>query len=127
MSPKRIQRRRVKGWRMPDGAVYVGRPTRWGNPARIERYGSQFWIPYYGDEEVYELDHTPNKFDTMREARAEAVTLFTDAMANFEADSGPWYGDFIRPLKGLDLACWCPLDQPCHADVLLKLANRGVS
>lgn len=30
--PQRIQRQRVKGWRMPEGCVYVGRPTRWGNP-----------------------------------------------------------------------------------------------
>lgn len=28
--PKRIQRKRTKGWRMPPGAVYVGRPTKWG-------------------------------------------------------------------------------------------------
>jgi hypothetical protein len=28
-----------------------------------------------------------------------------------------------RDLAGYDLACWCPLDQPCHADVLLELAN----
>jgi hypothetical protein len=27
-------------------------------------------------------------------------------------------------LRGHDLACWCPLDQPCHADVLLELANE---
>lgn len=27
-------------------------------------------------------------------------------------------------LRGHDLACWCPLDQPCHADVLLDYANR---
>ena len=32
--PKRIQRKRTKGWRMPPGAVYVGRPTKWGNPWR---------------------------------------------------------------------------------------------
>ncbi|MBK7274882.1 MAG: DUF4326 domain-containing protein [Actinomycetales bacterium] len=32
MSPQRIQRQRTKGWRMPEGAVYVGRPTKWGNP-----------------------------------------------------------------------------------------------
>lgn len=30
--PKRIQRQRTKGWRMPAGCVYVGRPTKWGNP-----------------------------------------------------------------------------------------------
>ena len=33
--PKRIQRKRTKGWKMPDGAVYVGRPTKWGNPYSV--------------------------------------------------------------------------------------------
>lgn len=38
----------------------------------------------------------------------------------------PWGADRIRnELAGFDLACWCPLDQPCHADVLLEIANRG--
>lgn len=31
---------------------------------------------------------------------------------------------FYAPLRGKNLACWCPLDKPCHADVLLELANR---
>ena len=31
--------------------------------------------------------------------------------------------DWVADLRGHDLACWCPLDQPCHADVLLELAN----
>jgi hypothetical protein len=30
----------------------------------------------------------------------------------------------IHELRGKNLACWCPLNQPCHADVLLELANR---
>lgn len=30
----------------------------------------------------------------------------------------------LHELRGKNLACWCPLNQPCHADVLLKLANR---
>ncbi|WP_091159980.1 DUF4326 domain-containing protein [Geodermatophilus africanus] len=29
-----------------------------------------------------------------------------------------------RILRGHGLACWCPLDRPCHADVPLGLANR---
>lgn len=37
MRPKRIQRQRTKGWRMPEGAVYVGRPTKWGNPFKVNR------------------------------------------------------------------------------------------
>jgi hypothetical protein len=32
---------------------------------------------------------------------------------------------FAEQLRGKDLACWCPLDQPCHADVLLEIANSG--
>lgn len=31
-APTRIQRKRTKGWKMPEGAIYVGRPTQWGNP-----------------------------------------------------------------------------------------------
>ena len=30
---------------------------------------------------------------------------------------------FYAPLRGKNLACWCRLDQPCHADVLLEIAN----
>ena len=35
----------------------------------------------------------------------------------------PWD---VTPLRGKNLACWCPLDQPCHADVLLEIANSPV-
>ena len=35
--------------------------------------------------------------------------------------------DRFNELRGKNLACWCPLDQPCHADVLLELANKGDS
>jgi hypothetical protein len=47
---QRIQRRRTKGWRMPPGAVYVGRPTRWGNPFRGAEAVPQYaaWFPTSG-------------------------------------------------------------------------------
>lgn len=93
---KRIQRKRGKGWRMPAGAIYVGRPTKWGNP-------------YIPDE--------PSE-------RQEAVDLFREWWLQL-AERG--YGHDISELRGKDLACWCPLDQPCHADVLLKLANSEES
>jgi hypothetical protein len=32
MRPHRIQRKRTKGWCMPPNTIYVGRPTKWGNP-----------------------------------------------------------------------------------------------
>lgn len=89
----RIQRRRSAGWRMPEGAVYVGRPTRWGNP-----------FPH----------------DGTAAGRAEVVAAYRDLV-----DADPALQAAARRLlAGRDLACWCPLDQPCHADVLLDVANN---
>lgn len=95
----RIQRSRARGWRMPEGAVYVGRPSRWGNPYRV------------GDPVV--LRSFLGTTTSTLTAR-QAVDLFRRDFAK----SLP-----VEELRGRDLACWCPLDQPCHADVLLDLAN----
>lgn len=99
MSPQRIQRKRTKGWRMPEGAIYVGRPSRWGNP----------WI-------VDPVKATLPASNQYRATAEECVRLYAVWAA--------WYVEEIRAdLAGHDLACWCPLDQPCHADVLLAIAN----
>ena len=105
--PKRIQRKRTKGWRMGD-AVYVGRGSKYGNPWRI------WWEPKFR-RWVTQADHnaTSERFLTEREAKGCAVKHFA-----FWA----WRLD-IESLRGKDLACWCPLSAPCHADVLLELAN----
>jgi hypothetical protein len=103
--PKRIQRKRTKGWRMPDGAVYVGRPTKWGNPARI---GDSF---AERDEQGY--------WRGKKMTREDAMAWFRE---HVRADS-EMGRDAVRELRGKDLACWCPLDLLCHADVLLELAN----
>ena len=87
--PVRIQRRRTKGWRMPEGAVYVGRPTKWG---------SQFYI---GGSLT----------------RERAVAMYRRWLGRAD-----WLD--LEELRGKDLACWCRLDQECHADVLLELANQ---
>lgn len=77
----------------------MARPTAWGNPWK-------------------EGDPHPTQWRLM--SRQEAVDLYrvwiTDALA--EGSEPP-----ISDLRGHDLACWCRLDQPCHADVLLELAN----
>lgn len=97
--PKRIQRKRTKGWRMPDGAVYVGRPTKWQNLAKV------------GDRKIL------NGKTTMV-THQMAVDLFI-----FWLDP-ELIADAKDELRGKDLACWCPLSSPCHADVLLELANK---
>jgi hypothetical protein len=120
MTPVRIQRRRTKGWQMPENTVYVGRPTIWGNPF-------------------------------VHDDPAEAVAAFrkrlTDRSCTLTFEMGPgklqfardthenslhwawreWACEHLHELQGKNLACWCPLDQPCHADVLLELANGEVA
>jgi hypothetical protein len=124
----RIQRRRTKGWRIPVGAVYVGRPSRWGNPFRIYKghtsigpswsLAREAWhhIPAEECLNAYVTSSTPM-------GPAVAIRLFSDLMGVRARDEAERLRDWLAPLAGLDLACWCPLDQPCHADVLLEIAN----
>ena len=96
--PQRIQRKRTKGWKMPPNTVYVGRPTEWGNPFRITDYQGQ--------------DYARRQF---------CVDDFREQVMHFDAG---FFRNHIRAkLVGKNLACWCPLNQPCHADVLLEIAN----
>lgn len=101
--PKRIQRKRTRGWRMPAGAIYVGRPTKWGNHIKVGDYGKS------------------------PQARRTAHWL---AVIDFEKSiewnpEGEAYKEAARrELRGHDLACFCRLDEPCHADVLLRIANE---
>jgi hypothetical protein len=101
--PQRIRLSRTKGWRKPLSAITVARPTVYGNPFPVTD----------GD-------------------RATAVARYREWLTNnlakeiaspVEWTPRPRRAD-IEALRRLDLACWCPLDEPCHADVLLELANR---
>lgn len=161
LGPVRIQRQRSAGWRMPEGAMYVGRPTKFGNrfrvgealmrePAvldpgqaaelegRISRAGSTHH-PYFLPDGT-RVDLTIRKMtaeECVEHYRLALLGTPTPAMLS-ASPSGYWAGrwsprfhrwipttvDVVRgELRGRDLACWCPLDQPCHADVLLAVAN----
>lgn len=108
--PERIQLRRTKGWRKPDDAVVVTRASKWwGNPFKIGGLIPEPW------------SRTAKYAGRRVEDRAMAVELFESYM-----QVKPFYAEFVRQeLAGKDLACWCPKDSPCHADVLLKIANGG--
>lgn len=118
--PRRIQRRRTRGWRMPAGAVYVGRPTVWGNPYRPAQQHNGWWVPVDDNGVVYD-GYGP--FRTRGAAARDCVRLFWEVEVGYGllADRAD-----IGALAGRVLACWCPLDQLCQADVLLRMAN-GVS
>ncbi len=109
-TPRRVQLKRTKGWRLPPNTVVVSRPSKWGNPYR------------------------PWSKPTAA-TRAMSVALFARELKATIADPTlqAWgttnlrnIADSLADLRGKNLACWCPLDQPCHADVLLELANAEV-
>lgn len=102
--PRRIQRKRTRGWKMPPNTVYVGRPTKWGNPLDVNLVVGR----------------------TLADVMQFYREYITEAIRNYNPSCTQQYrGLNIKELRGKDLACWCPLDRPCHADVLLELANRG--
>ena len=102
--PKRIQLSRAKGWRMPAGAVKVDRSTKWGNPWSVKKARE---VGYTGtDAELAEI----------------CVGMFRNAMLR-GLPAVAEIRDHIHELRGKDLACWCPPGSPCHADVLLEIAN----
>lgn len=108
--PIRIQRKRTKGWRMPEGAVYVGRPSRWGNPHRVGAYVGCDCLQEQEPDEIFTAERA-----------IEAFRVYSGRYG--ESGPGRWAYYDLATLRGKDLACWCALDQPCHADVLLELAN----
>ncbi|WP_280320110.1 DUF4326 domain-containing protein [Nocardia wallacei] len=113
--PKRIQRKRTRGWTMPEGAVYVGRPSRWGNPIRIVPVRKSGPFDLVRDGVGFVAQHTG-----LESARLGATERFRDLVAFGIA---PSVEEIRAELAGKDLVCWCPLVSACHADVLLEIAN----
>lgn len=112
--PQRIQLSRAKGWRKPEGAVVVARPTIWGNPfthpdpaeavaayRRLIGGGTQLFNIEPGGLQFAKRFH-PN---SLHHAYPEFVR------------------GHLHQIRGRDLACWCKPGAPCHADVLLEIAN----
>ena len=99
--PKRIQRKRTAGWRTPPNTVNVSRPSRWGNPFKVVEGRTQ----------------------------SEAVMAFHAWLTvdGFDAripEKKQWMLENIETLRGKDLACFCKPGTPCHADILMELANH---
>lgn len=102
--PVRLQRRRTKGFKLvsPNGLenVYVGRPTAWGN--------------------LWKVGAHSNHYGRAIATRAEAVERHATML-----NERPDLRAIIREqLRGKNLVCFCPLDEPCHADTLLRMANE---
>lgn len=94
--PERVQLSRAKGWRMPPNTVKVDRTTKWGNPYKV------------GDSGIPDADVAVYRFSLWLRHTVEGRELQLAAIAQ---------------LRSKNLACWCKPGTPCHADVLLELAN----
>lgn len=135
--PVRVQRKRTAGWKMPPNTVYVGRPSRWGNPFDF-RDSAHCWsaLAYgckgdpAGRREASVRAHRTwlregaysvgNGLYMEWEGKDEPIALSPDVAPG----PPPSIAEVRAALQGKNLACFCRLDQPCHADVLLELANR---
>lgn len=93
-APQRIQLKRTKGWRMPPNTVKVDRSTGYGNPFLAKDWPG---------------------------GATEAVERFRNMVEGFTEERS--VRENIEALRGKNLACWCKPGEPCHADVLLELAN----
>lgn len=118
--PERIRMTRQKPWRHlhPD-AIVVDRRSKWGNPFRPVRQSDGMWVPF--DENGVDYPGY-GPFRTRAAALRDCVRLFIELGVDYEL-AGFTRDEVRAELRGHDLSCWCPLDQPCHADVLLELAN----
>lgn len=120
--PIRIQRRRTKGWRAPEGAIYVGRPSWFGNPFTPEDY----WNCGYSGNLFVARHHCVTAYRQWLTGAPfthhwREPKHFLDWLQSCRAGRV----ERIHELRGKDLMCWCGLGFPCHADVLLEIANEG--
>lgn len=106
MEPIRIQRKRTKGWKIPENTIYVGRGSIWGNPFRVNQLNPSKQNKEGGYNQIFTLN---NEEACIHYERFLSLELRIKAKES---------------LKGKNLACWCPLNKPCHADILLKIANQ---
>lgn len=127
---KRIQRRRITGWRKPPNTAYVGRGTPYGNPyeifpARSGHYRGKWHI---GGSLAIAGQWGGYYFDHKWQAQQFAVDLYrVHARAKLVAD-GPDAKQWRRDLQALvdydNLMCWCREGDPCHGDVLIELLHE---
>jgi hypothetical protein len=116
--PKRIQRKRTKGWRMPERTLCVSRPGVWGNPYSIKEFGG-LSLPLFRNTVKGIWD--PSLFDGKPDA------LLTSAYRQHRAFVSKFARhplDVLRDiLPAYDyVACWCKETAACHGDILLELA-----
>lgn len=104
--PIRYQLHRARGYRKPVGAINVARPTKWGNPFNWQEFNA-------------------TNSAKMRRMAVEYYKKWLDGEIDMYHDERDEILESLDELRGKNLACWCPLDESCHADILIELANNA--
>lgn len=116
--PQRIQRKRTKGWKMPENTVSVCRPGEFGNPFKIGT-----WAKIGGTGGFAYLCCWEKQYATPDMTFIEDSIIATE-MYIYYLEKYPLSKEKINKLKGKNLACWCKVGDPCHADILLEIVNK---
>lgn len=104
---ERIQRKRTKGWKMPENTIYVGRPTKWGNPFKVGKH----FIP---TDEIILNPFNP-KWENCKDID-QCLQLYKEHLER----ELKYKRLNLEELRGKNLACFCSLSCKCHVDILLE-------
>lgn len=110
--PQRIHRQQAPGAKIPPHTKVVSRHTRWANPWAVR-----------ADETGWYIQDVRCGVVTRTSTEGDAREL---ALMHFEDWVKPQAAAVRQQLSGWNLACWCKPPMPCHIDVLLEIANRGL-
>lgn len=127
VTARRIQLSRRKGWR-PEGAVLVSRPSRWGNPFVVRGRavvirGVSEWLTWETcSSSVHARAFAVDAYDAWLGGSYPSAFVLDGSVGGAEGRRELILTG-LDSLRGRDLACWCPLDHLCHADVLIRRAN----
>jgi hypothetical protein len=105
---------------MPTGAVCVTRPGKWGNPFKI---GGWYRMGTGGNGMIYTHVLIVNKENCTGHTKIENAEMAVEWFRRYRKIY-PLNEKELGEIRGKDLACFCPLGSPCHADVLLEIANQ---
>lgn len=108
---RRVQLSRKKGWKMPPNTVKVSRPSKWGNPITVQGF--------------YDAGYS-GSIDVARQHCVDGFRAWMAGLRHWSHGIPMPYPPDANELRGKNLACFCPLGSPCHADVLLEMANRPI-
>jgi Domain of unknown function (DUF4326) len=116
--PNRVQLSRKSGWRLPPNTASVARPGRWGNPFVVSPWRDAKTCVALFENAVRGV------WNPDTSAHLPAAWQGYDVHVAWLKRMNGHPTEQLFELRGKNLACWCSLDQPCHADVLLRLANE---